>query len=117
MKAKHLWTLWILFKRGHSMYLAFLVSFLNFITIQYTLLISRIPTLKAIFSNLLLFTSLFLALYVPVAVILGYIDYRRGGVETMQQLNPWVNDLSSALILIAEGRVEEAKRILERWKR
>ena len=112
---KILWTLWILFKRGHSMYLAFLVSFLNFITIQYSLLISKMPTLRTIFTSLQTFIAIFLLIYIPTAIILGWIDYRRGGMETMQQLNPWINDLSLALIYMMEGKKQKAEALLRRW--
>ena len=48
------------------------MTFANFITIQYALLIDRVPALSSIFSNLWIFAALFVAGYVPAAIVIGY---------------------------------------------
>lgn len=48
------------------------MTFANFVTIQYALLIDRVPALNSIFSNLWFFAAAFIAAYLPIAVILGY---------------------------------------------
>jgi len=91
---------------------------MNFIVIQYRLLIQTMPLHDAI-SSLWMFALLFLVTYIPSAVVIGWLDYKRLAVPVEMGLtahaNPWVKDLSKALILIAEGKTEEAKKLLRRW--
>ncbi len=48
------------------------MTFANFIIIQYALLIERIPTLSAAFGSLWIFAGVFIAAYIPLAIIMGY---------------------------------------------
>ena len=110
---------WTYFRRGHNIYLAFWLSFANFITIQYNLLVRNVVFLKDIFTHLTYFAIAFLLLYIPAAMIIGWYDYRRFAMPVELTLrartNPWTRDLARALICLAEGRNEEAIRILEKW--
>ena len=63
---------WLDFRQGHAVYLAFLMTFANFITIQYALLIREVPALESMFSNLWIFAVIFIVAYIPVAIIVGY---------------------------------------------
>lgn len=63
---------WLDFRQGHTIYLAFLMTFANFITIQYALLVDRIPTLNSVFSNLWIFAAVFVAAYFPISILVGY---------------------------------------------
>ena len=75
---KHRLLRWIVyFRRGHSSWFAMALGFLNFIVIQYRLLIENVPFLKNIFVRLWVFALLFIAVYVPVATLVGWIDYKR----------------------------------------
>jgi len=110
---------WTYFRRGHNIYLAFWLSFANFITIQYNLLVRNVVFLKDIFTHLTYFAIAFLLLYIPAAMIICWYDYRRFAMPVELTLrartNPWTRDLARALICLAEGRNEEAIRILEKW--
>jgi len=110
-----------------------LVSFANFVVIQYRLLIEAIPSLKAIFSNMAIFIITFIAAYMPAAVLIGWWDYRRGAVPTESALvakaSPYVRDMlitqqlsMQALMLYmknkhekADEKIQEALKILEKW--
>jgi hypothetical protein len=61
---------WLDFRNGHSIYLVFAMTFANFITIQYQLLLDKLP----VFNSLPIwgFAALFVAIYVPVGIIIGY---------------------------------------------
>jgi len=111
--------LWVYFRRGHGTYLAFILSFWNFIVIQYRLLIQKIPVLQSIFTSLLDFMIVFFAIYIPVCILIGYYDYKRFSVIQenilIAKANPYSRDLARALILLADGKKEEAKKILEKW--
>ena len=63
---------WFEFRQGHSIYLAFILSFSNFILISYRLLIERIPTLQSIFSELWIFVIFFIIIYIPAAILIGH---------------------------------------------
>ena len=124
---------WTYFRRGHNIYLVMFVSFMNFIVIQYRLLIEAIPTLKAIFSHMIIFLISFIVAYIPVAIMIGWWDYKRGAVPTESILNvkasPYVKDTikiqklnMEALILYMNNKREEANekmkkalKILEKW--
>ncbi len=108
---------WVYFRRGHSVYLLMVLSTLNFCTIQYSLVIERLPWLNKIFPNLALFIVGLSILYIPFSVFLGYLDYRRISVPTEQALNseanPFLSLFASALYHMADGDGEKAKEILE----
>ena len=63
---------WWEFRAGHSVYLIFILTFINFILISYRLLIEKIPMLQDVIPNLSMFVLLFLAFYIPAAIIIGF---------------------------------------------
>ena len=63
---------WLDFRNGHSIYLVFAMTFANFITIQYQLLIDRLPYLGELFDSILIFSIVFILAYVPLSIVLGY---------------------------------------------
>jgi len=63
---------WLDFRNGHSIYLIFVLTFANFITIQYKLLIDQIPYLAGVFNNIIFFAIVFVLMYVPIGIVLGY---------------------------------------------
>jgi hypothetical protein len=63
---------WLDFRNGHSIYLVFAMTFANFITIQYQLLIDQLPYLEGIFNSIWIFAIMFILFYVPLSIILGY---------------------------------------------
>jgi hypothetical protein len=48
------------------------MTFANFITIQYALLIDKIPIVGSAFNNIWTFAILFVIVYVPLGMIIGY---------------------------------------------
>jgi len=63
---------WLDFRNGHSIYLVFAMTFANFITIQYQLLIDKLPLSAGIFSSIWIFAITFILFYVPLSIILGF---------------------------------------------
>jgi len=110
---------WTYFRRGHGTYLVFLLSFANFMVIQYRLLIEYIPFLEALFSSLMAFAATFFLVYVPMATIIGWLDYKRFSVPVdltvMARANPWVQDLAKALMLMCDEKYDDAKKLLQKW--
>ena len=62
---------WLDFRNGHSIYLVFLLTLVNFILIAYNFAILKIQALST-FLNLPLFVLIFFLVYVPIAIIIGY---------------------------------------------
>jgi len=110
---------WTYFRRGHNVYLAFLISFANFVAIQYSLVIKTIEQLSFVFSDLITFGITFFLIYLPVATVIGWIDYKKASVPidaaVGAKANPFFMDLARAISLLAEGKNEEAIKTLRRW--
>src|SRR5262249_40083586 len=64
---------WLDFRNGHGIYLAFVLTFVNFILITYNFAVEKVDFLKNLLGhNLIVFTVFFIALYVPAAMLIGY---------------------------------------------
>ena len=62
---------WLDFRNGHSIYLAFLLTFINFILISYNFLIKQLPFGIGDSMTLPSFILLFILIYIPTAITLG----------------------------------------------
>ncbi len=103
----------VYFRRGHNIYFALLVSFLNFIVIQYRLLIEHIPLLKQIFPRLFIFLLTFIAVYVPITIFVGWWDTKKGvfpeEARILWSRNPMVRELFRKIERI-EKKLEEIEK-------
>jgi hypothetical protein len=64
---------WLDFRHGQGIYLGFFIYFADTILIQYALLIEKFPFIDSLLgANLVGFAITFIALYVPLATIIGY---------------------------------------------
>ena len=82
---------WLDFRNGHSIYLVFLLTLVNFILIVYNFAILKIPVLST-YLTLPLFVLIFFFVYVPIAIIIGYWHRRNQYAvenEAMTQEN-WI---------------------------
>jgi len=106
MSIKRVLRIYAYFKRGHSSYFAFLLSLVNFLSIQ--ILLNNLPL-----------ALVFLAGYGFLCVLIGYYDYRRGlaPIETglLARANPWMRDVSRALYYVSVGENEKAVEVLSKW--
>jgi hypothetical protein len=104
---------WLDFRQGHSIYLAFLIMFANFITIQYSLMVDRLPALSGVFSNPLLFAVAVIAIYSPVAIVVGY--WHRKSQWKIEQEAMFSENVVQArmylfLMRLIEGKATEEER-------
>jgi len=81
------------FKTGHGAYLTYLVSFAQWVVIIYTLYVIQSPLIH-IFPTLLVFALVFLLTYPSLAVLIGYIHYKRSPIyesetEIITEQNPF----------------------------
>jgi len=63
---------WLDFRNGHSTYLIFVLAFSNTILIVYYFLIERVTFFKENIPSIEIFTLLFLVIYVPLSIGIGY---------------------------------------------
>jgi hypothetical protein len=87
--------------------------FANFITIQYSLMIQRIPAFSTIFSNVWVFVIAFIAFYMPLAIVIGYWHRKsQWKVEQEALFNENVVQATLYLFLIdlIEGKATESER-------
>jgi len=108
---------WWEFRMGHSTYLIFVLTFVNFVLIAYRLLIEKVPIFQELISDLWVFAILFLAIYIPTAIIIGYW-HRRTQLKventiTMQQ-NPFYAKLFRVLIDVQLGKM--SKEEIEKFR-
>jgi len=106
---------WLDFRQGHGMYLIFALSFTNFVLIFHRLLIERTEFLEEIFSDLWFFAIVFVILYIPVAILIGFWHRRtQVKIETEQGFrnNPFMAKIFRMLVDIIEGTAskEEIKK-------
>ena len=108
---------WLDFRNGHSIYLIFVMTFANFITIQYKLLIDKIPYLAGVFDNIIIFAIVFILLYVPISIGLGYW-HRKSQWKVEQDALFRENKVGAIMwmyvIDLIEGKVSEEDKKLMR---
>ena len=81
---------WIVyFRRGHNFWFVYLLSFANFVVIQYRLLVEYVPFLKFFFTSLWVFAATFILIYVPLAIVAGWIDTKKATRPKEQEVNPY----------------------------
>jgi hypothetical protein len=84
---------WLDFRNGHSIYLVFMLTFVNFVIITYTLAIERFSFLESIFPSMWLWAVIFIAAYIPAAVVVGHF-HRKLQIPTetrqMMDVNPFI---------------------------
>ncbi|HXT83046.1 MAG TPA: hypothetical protein VN704_01755 [Verrucomicrobiae bacterium] len=63
---------WLDFRNGHSIYLAFLLAFINFILITYNFAIKQLPFGIGGHLNLPIFILIFIFIYAPSSIMIGF---------------------------------------------
>ena len=109
---------WWEFRQGHSIYLIFILTFVNFILISYRLLIEKITIFKELIPELWIFALIFISIYIPAAILIG-VWHRRTQlrVETtlVNQQNPVLAKMIRTLLDVQTGKAsqEEIKEFRE----
>ncbi len=101
---------WWEFRQGHSIYLIFLLTFVNFILISYRLLIEKITIFKELIPELWIFALIFISIYIPAAILIG-VWHRRTQlrVETtlVNQQNPVLAKMIRTLLDVQTGKASQ----------
>ena len=105
---------WLDFRQGHGIYLAFFIYFADTILIQYNLLIDRLPFLDPFLgANIVGFAIIFIALYVPLAIIIGYWHRKSQWtveVEALFKENKVGAMMWLFVIDLVEGKINEKEK-------
>ena len=110
---------WLDFRNGHSIYLIFLMTFANFVTIQYQLLLQRVPAIHSLHINIWIFALIFVAMYLPLGMIIGYWHRKNQfSVEAEAMFNQ--NQIGATMYLflidLIDGKVtEEEKKHMRKY--
>ena len=113
---------WWEFRQGHSIYLIFMLTFVNFILISYRLLIERVAIFKELIPELWIFGLLFIVCYIPAATIIGFWHRQTQlRVETtiVNQQNPVLARMIRTLLdvqtgVASEDEIKEFRKMLEK---
>ncbi|TEU11183.1 hypothetical protein E3J20_03185 [Candidatus Bathyarchaeota archaeon] len=82
-------------------------------------------------SRLRTFIIVFVVTYIPLSILIGYFEFRKGEVTRRPMINPYTQDTLEATIRMNHGllkyinrdveeatdQVEESLAILQRWKK
>ncbi|MFX1317589.1 MAG: hypothetical protein ACFE9D_00495 [Promethearchaeota archaeon] len=114
---------WTDFRTGHSTYLVYFLAFMNFSILMYELVLVNIPGMQLLFPNILYFLLVFLAIYIPLAAIIGWLHRRYQmpvDIALSMKQNPYWRDITKSLaefekgmLLIAQAKNNEAITILQ----
>lgn len=63
---------WLDERFGHSYYLMFALTLVNFILISYRYFVEQEPVLQELVSNLWIFSAILLVCYIPISILIGY---------------------------------------------
>lgn len=122
MNNQYLRRRWLDFRNGHSIYLVFILTFVNFILITYNFAVEKVSFLSGVFDSLALFAAVFIAIYIPAAILIGYW-HRRNQYSVENEAYVQENWISAWLlrhqIRLIQGKVtpeetEEVLRYLEK---
>jgi len=95
------------FLRGHGAWFALLFSLITFTLIFYNLLIKNLYFVPDMFKSYTVFVLIFGSIYLPLATILGYLDYRKGTYAAeqvlQQELSPIWRNVFARLQKLEEG--------------
>ena len=75
------------FLRGHNSWFALGFSILNFTLIFNNLLVKNLDFVPDFLKSYATFFLIFLAIYVPLATIIGYLDFKKGTFAAEQKLS------------------------------
>jgi hypothetical protein len=89
------------------------MTFANFVTIQYQLLLQRVPAIHYLHINIWIFALLFVAMYLPLGMIIGYWHRKNQfsvEAEALFNQNQIGATINLFLIDLIDGKVTEEEK-------
>lgn len=109
-------TLRTYFLRGHSNWFAYIMSFLNFITISFYLIIENLTIVPDSF-KFRHYILLFFIVYTPLSITVGYLDMKKGTYRVEQKLARKLSPIWTDVFKQLDQLNENQKQILELVKK
>lgn len=81
------------FVRGHTVYLSHPFSILNFTLICYNFLIKDWTFIPSQYNNFYLFALVFITLFIPLCIVLGVFDCKRGLLKSEYEKHIAINPI------------------------
>ena len=109
---------WMDGRSGHSIYLMFALTFVNFVLISYRFFLEEDPLFGELFSNLWIFGLVILIAYIPISILIGYWHRKTQlSIEvTLKYLEaPLFAKMFRALIDVETGRA--SKEEIEKFRK
>ena len=103
---------------GHSVYLMFALTFVNFVLISHRFFLEEDPLFGELFSNLWIFALVFLITYIPISILIGYWHRNTQlSIETTLKYleSPLFAKMFRALIDVETGRA--SKEDIEKFRK
>ena len=113
------------FRMGNKMYIGFTIALLNFVLIFHRFFIETIDSLHEILFNIVIFSVLFLIVYIPLALLIGNNHYKNQFRidSTLEFLNDPATLKSIKLFLDLKtnnadmNEVNNFKKLLYKWEK
>jgi len=89
------------------------MTFANFVTIQYQLLLQRVPAIHALNINIAIFALIFVAIYIPLGMIIGYWHRKNQfsvEAEALFNQNQIGATINLFMIDLIDGKVTEEEK-------
>ena len=110
MDSRGIRQLWLDFRNGHGIYLAFIFSFVNFILLAYRFVIEPSTESTHLFDKLTPFAILFVLIYVPAAIGIGYW-HRRTQYKVESDIKFMYNPLfAKAMRILIDIKLGQARK-------
>lgn len=103
------------FLRGHNSWFYFVFWLVNFTVIIYKLLLEDLSLPE--WMSFPFFFSLFILIYIPLATIVGKLDYRKGTFRGEALLSLEVNPITQMLVANQESIIKKQKELEEQIKK
>ncbi len=101
------------FLRGHGNWFALMFSLINFTLIFYNLLFKNLFFVPEFLKSFSVFFIIFGIIYFPVAVIVGWLDFRKGTYRAEQQLTREISPIWREVFSKLD-RLEEQNIVLQK---
>jgi len=108
---------WLDFRNGNGQYLRFFLAFSNTIIIGYFFLVERIYFFDDIFTNIVSFAVVFLAIYIPASILFGLWHMKtqqRTEVTTLWEQRPLMAKTFLLILKISQNKA--TKKELEEMR-
>ncbi len=104
------------FLRGHGNWFALIFSLINFTLIFYNLLFKNLFFIPEVLKSFSVFFIVFGIIYFPIAVIVGWLDFKKGTYKAEQQLTRDISPIWKEVFNKLDSLEKQNQDVLESLK-